>query len=106
MKSRKIKKGESSENIMKLVAGENVNEVFENINKYEDYFLHRFAKAIGEGSETCELVQVRKGEETSVMFIEQDDFESVMLDRFQKAQEREDYERAAKWRILLNKIQE
>lgn len=106
MKSRKIKKGETDEKIMKLVAGENVNEVFENIDKYEDYFLHRFSKAIGEDEKTCELVQIRKGEETSVMFVEQDDFKSVMLDRFQKAQKREDFERAAKWKILLDKLEE
>lgn len=106
MKSRKIEKGESDENIMKLVAGENVNEVFENIDKYEDYFLNRFAKAISDEKKVCELVQIRKDEETSVMFVEEDDFESVMLDRFKKAHQREDFERAAKWKLLLNKISE
>ena len=104
MKTRKIKNNEAKANIVKLPNKKAIDEFFGNMDKYDGYIISRFSEAISKGFETCEIAQIRYEGSTSVSYIEKDEMLPIARDRFNKAMERKDFDKAARWKVLIDNM--
>lgn len=97
---------DKSNNIIKLANELQKEEFLKSLDKYEDYLLTRYAKALRNGDVAAEICHFRKGDVTEVVCVEVDSLGPVFEKGIEDSLNANDSAKAAKYMFLKKKLNE